>query len=209
MGTSEKYSYLHHLVAQAAQVAQLKHNESGIRIDTLRISPPSSQNSVFTPAYPSPPPSVIDASKVSSPMDRSPEVACAKVTPTPPMAPPPTYSPPSVSDAQNTPPISPQQRAVRFRDRGPPIIHCQTRFEKEAISPTSSVTGQAELSSVDNAWGLLFDPEGFGTQRLNSVLRGLANYMARPICASSLPRVVTNATADYGIRFPRVPGRYP
>ncbi|KAF9877830.1 hypothetical protein CkaCkLH20_04965 [Colletotrichum karsti] len=164
-------------VAQAAQVVQLKNSETGTPVDTFRFSPLSSQNSVFTPSYPSPPSSVIDASKLSSPRNRSPEAAYAKVTPTPSMAPPSAYAPPSVSDAQTTPPVSPQQRAVRFRNRGPPIIHCQTRIEQEAVSPTAQVPGEIEMSSVDKAWGLLFDPEGFGTQRLNSVLRGLANYI--------------------------------
>ncbi|KAI8285868.1 hypothetical protein K4K60_000888 [Colletotrichum sp. SAR11_57] len=164
---------------QAAQVVHLKNSETGTPIDAFRFPPLSNQNSVFTPAYPSPPPSVVDTinSKISSPRERSPEVTGAKVNAAPHLAPPPAYVPPSVSEPEATPPISPQQRAVRFRNRGPPVIHCQTRIEPEVVSPTAPIPGRVELSSVDKAWGVLFDLEGYGTQRLNSVLRGLANYM--------------------------------
>ncbi|KAI8157341.1 hypothetical protein K4K49_008075 [Colletotrichum sp. SAR 10_70] len=164
---------------QAAQVVHLKNSETGTPIDAFRFPPISNQNTVFTPAYPSPPPSVVDTinSKISSPRERSPEVTGAKVNPAPHLAPPPAYVPPSVSEPEATPPISPQQRAVRFRNRGPPVIHCQTRIEPEAVSPTAPIPGRVELSSVDKAWGVLFDLEGYGTQRLNSVLRGLASYM--------------------------------
>ncbi|KAJ4996921.1 hypothetical protein K4K48_007651 [Colletotrichum sp. SAR 10_66] len=164
---------------QAAQVVHLKNSETGTPTDAFRFPPISNQNPVFTPAYPSPPPSVVDTinSKISSPRERSPEVTSAKVNPAPHLAPPPAYVPPSVSEPEATPPISPQQRAVRFRNRGPPVIHCQTRIEPEAVSPTAPIPGRVELSSVDKAWGVLFDLEGYGTQRLNSVLRGLASYM--------------------------------
>lgn len=166
-------------IVQAAQVVHLKNSETGTPIDAFRFPPISNQNPVFTPAYPSPPPSVVDTinSKISSPRERSPEVIGAKVNPAPHLAPPPAYVPPSVSEPEATPPISPQQRAVRFRNRGPPVIHCQTRIEPEAVSPTAPIPGRFELSSVDKAWGVLFDLEGYGTQRLNSVLRGLASYM--------------------------------
>ncbi|KAI8221549.1 hypothetical protein K4K53_007342 [Colletotrichum sp. SAR 10_77] len=108
---------------QAAQVVHLKNSETGTPIDAFRFPPISNQNPVFTPAYPSPPPSVVDTinSKISSPRERSPEVTGAKVNPAPHLAPPPAYVPPSVSESEATPPISPQQRAVRFRNRGPPI----------------------------------------------------------------------------------------
>ncbi|KAF4836689.1 hypothetical protein CGCTS75_v001901 [Colletotrichum tropicale] len=164
---------------QAAQVVHLKNSETGTPIDAFRFPPLSNQNPVFTPAYPSPPPSVVDTinSKISSPRERSPEATGAKVNPAPHLAPPPAYVPPSVSEPDATPPISPQQRAVRFRNRGPPVIHCQTRIEPEAVSPTAPIPSRVELSSVDKAWGVLFDLEGYGTQRLNSVLRGLAGYM--------------------------------
>ncbi|GKT78837.1 hydroxyproline-rich glycoprotein DZ-HRGP [Colletotrichum tofieldiae] len=172
-------------VAQVAQVVQLKNSEADTPTDTSRLSPLSSQNSVFTPSYPSPPPSVIDAmssSKVSSPRDRSPEVMHAKSAPAQLNQAP---ASPSVSmpACQSTPPISPQQRAVHFRSRGPPVINCQPRVnsEPESVSPTApAAAAWVELSSVDKAWGMLFDSEGYSTQRLNSVLRGLANFMVLP-----------------------------
>ncbi|KAF6840417.1 hypothetical protein CPLU01_01103 [Colletotrichum plurivorum] len=163
---------------QAAHVVQLKNSETGTPIDTLRFSPVSSQNSVFTPAYPSPPPSVADTLNTSSSRERSPEVTNAKAVPVSvpsaqaPPPPPPHLPPPS----QSTPPVSPQ-RGVHFRSRGPPVIHCQPRVDDEDVSPGTQPTAQVELSSVDKAWGVLFDQEGFPTHRLNSVLRGLANFM--------------------------------
>ncbi|GKT86952.1 hydroxyproline-rich glycoprotein DZ-HRGP [Colletotrichum tofieldiae] len=172
-------------VAQVAQVVQLKNSEADTPTDTSRLSPLSSQNSVFTPSYPSPPPSVIDAmssSKVSSPRDRSPEVTHAKSAPAQLNQAPASPSVPMPA-CQSTPPISPQQRAVHFRSRGPPVIHCQPRVnsEPESVSPTApAAAAWVELSSVDKAWGMLFDSEGYSTQRLNSVLRGLANFMVLP-----------------------------
>ncbi|KAJ3950631.1 uncharacterized protein N0V96_001781 [Colletotrichum fioriniae] len=151
----------------------------------LGFPPLSSQNPAFTPAYPSPPPSVIDAggaSKTSSPRDRSPEFAHAKPSSAPPpphqQQPPPTTVP--VSAPQSTPPISPQQRGVHFRKRASPVIHCQPRVEtdnEDEVSPTAPASPRVELSSVDKAWGVLFDSEGYPTNRLNSVLRGLATFM--------------------------------
>ncbi|KAK1720054.1 hypothetical protein BDP67DRAFT_574331 [Colletotrichum lupini] len=172
-------------VAQVAQVAQLKTNETGTPVDAVRFPPLSSQNSSFTPAYPSPPPSIIDtfgASKNSSPRDRSPELAHAKPSSAPP-PPPQQPSPPTsvpVPALQSTPPISPQQRGVHFRKRASPVIHCQPRVEtdnEDEVSPTAPTSPRVELSSVDKAWGVLFDSEGYPTNRLNSVLRGLANFM--------------------------------
>ncbi|GKT50000.1 uncharacterized protein ColSpa_10181 [Colletotrichum spaethianum] len=160
-------------VAQVAQVVQLKNSEADTPTDTSRLSPLSGQSSVFTPSYPSPPPSVIEAlssSKVSSPRDRSPEVTHAKTAP--PSVPMPA--------GQSTPPVSPVSRAVQFRSRGPPVIHGQPRADSnlESVSPTiTAAAGRVELSSVDKAWGMLFDSKGYSTQRLNSVLRGLAKFM--------------------------------
>ncbi|OHE97626.1 hypothetical protein CORC01_07041 [Colletotrichum orchidophilum] len=164
------------------EVVQLKSNETGTPIDISRLSPFSSRNSVFTPAYPSPPPSIIAAlgtTKTSSPMDHSPEFAHAKAASALPPQPPPPISVP-VPAPQSTPPISPEQRAVRFRNRAPPVIHCQPRVEsdnEDSVSPTAPAAPRVELSSVDKAWGVLFDSEGYPTNRLNCVLRGLANYM--------------------------------
>ncbi|KAL0940932.1 uncharacterized protein CTRU02_203695 [Colletotrichum truncatum] len=167
-------------VCEVAQVAQLRNSEAVTPIDTFRFSPCSSQNSVFTPSYPTPPQSDVEPfsqSKASSPVEQSPEVAHTSVAQTSPLAPPQASVMPSLSQSQDTAPISSQQKAVRFRNRGPPVIHCQPRVEPEAVSPTAAISPQVELSSVDKAWGVLFDSDGFPTQRLSSVLRGLAKYM--------------------------------
>ncbi|KAK1983190.1 hypothetical protein LZ30DRAFT_588963 [Colletotrichum cereale] len=159
-------------VAQVAQVVQLKNSEAGTPAHTPRPSLVSSQKPVITPSYPSPPPSVVEARsspKASSPRDRSPGVTHAKRAPTIP-----------VPADQSTPPVSPQQKTVHFRTRGPSVVHGQPRAgsRSESASPTApAAAARVELSSVDKAWGMLFDSEGYSTQRLNSVLRGLASFM--------------------------------
>ncbi|OLN92092.1 hypothetical protein CCHL11_01566 [Colletotrichum chlorophyti] len=170
-------------VAQAAQVAQLKKTETNTTADMARFSPLYSQNSVLTPAYPSPPHSVIEplnASKVSSPREESPEVTLTvgDTAAAVPLAETPAPTSMPITAFQSTPPVSPRPRAVHFRRKGPPVIQCQPRVdsEPESVSPTTAGP-QSELSSVDKAWGVLFDSEGFPTQRLNSVLRGLAVFM--------------------------------
>ncbi|GJD01804.1 hypothetical protein ColKHC_10629 [Colletotrichum higginsianum] len=163
--------------------AQLKAYETETSINATRLSSLSSQNPVFTPPYPSPTSSVIEPlgmSKVSSSKDRIPgdathvKAALAAQYQTP------SLSPVSLPASQSISSISPEQKAVHFRSSGPPVIHCQPRVdsESESVSPTNPVAApRVELSSVDKAWGILFDSEGYPTQRLNSVLRGLAIFM--------------------------------
>ncbi|KAJ0162241.1 hypothetical protein CTA2_4870 [Colletotrichum tanaceti] len=168
-------------VAQAAQAAQPKSHETETSIEATRLSSFSSQNSAFTPPYPGPTPSVIEppgTSKVSYPKDRIPGDATHAKT-----APAPQYQTPSLNTlpaSQSISSIIPEQKAVHFRSRVPPVIHCQPRVdsESESVSPTNPVAApRIELSSVDKAWGMLFDSEGYPTQRLNAVLRGLAIFM--------------------------------
>ncbi|KAK2058792.1 hypothetical protein LY76DRAFT_592952 [Colletotrichum caudatum] len=162
-------------VAQVAQVVQLKNNDTETPANTPRPSPVSCQKSVFTPSYSNSPPSVAEArssSKVSSPRDRSPGTKHAKTAPIIP-----------VPVGQSTPPVSPQYKAVHFQSGGPSVIYYQpcTGSRSESASPTAPATAaRAEVSSVDKAWGTLFDSEGYSTQRLNSVLRGLAKSMVVP-----------------------------
>ncbi|KAK1596128.1 uncharacterized protein LY79DRAFT_667609 [Colletotrichum navitas] len=159
-------------VAQVAQVVQLKNSETDTPANRPRPSPVSSQKAFSTPSCPTPSPCVVEArssSKVSLPRDRSPVTTHAKTASTIP-----------VPVGQSTPPVSPRPKTVHFQSGGPSVIHYEpcTGSRSESVSPTAPATvAQAELSSVDKAWGMLFDSEGYSTQRLNSVLRGLANSM--------------------------------
>ncbi|KAK2001845.1 hypothetical protein LX36DRAFT_652846 [Colletotrichum falcatum] len=152
-------------VAQVAQVVQLKNSETDTPANTPRPSAVSSHKPVSAP-------SVVElrgSSKGSSPRDRSPGTTHAKTAPTVPMP----------AD-QSTTPSSPQPKSVHFQSGGPSVIHYQpcSGWGSEPASPTNpAAAARAELSSVDKAWGMLFDPEGYSTQRLNSILRGLANIM--------------------------------
>ncbi|TDZ23430.1 hypothetical protein Cob_v003703 [Colletotrichum orbiculare MAFF 240422] len=155
-----------------------RNGEAGTPVEAPRFSPLSSPNSVFTPTTcPSPPVPILDLNNNNNNNNNNLFSSSRKQSPKIPQAtaatPPPAYVSPTVS----TPPICPQPRAVHFRNRGPPVIHCQPRVDEEGMSPTAEAPPRVELSSVDKAWGLLFDAEGYPTQRLNSVLRGLANYL--------------------------------
>jgi hypothetical protein len=90
-------------------------------------------------------------------------------------SPPPTNTPPSPTQSAKPayappppmeprpPPSSPLDKpSVRFSDRRP------------AVSRTYST---AELSTIDQKWGRLFDKEGTPTKRLGEFLRGLANHI--------------------------------
>ncbi|KAK1972170.1 hypothetical protein LY78DRAFT_698834 [Colletotrichum sublineola] len=159
-------------VAQVAQVVHLKNSEADTPANTPRPSSVSSQKSIFTPSYPAPPPSVVEARssfKASSPRDQSPGATHAKTAPNT-----------TVPAGQSTPPANSQPKTVRFQSMDSSTTHCQpcTGARSESVSPTApAVAARVELSSVDKAWGMLFDSEGYSTQRLNSVLRGLANFM--------------------------------
>lgn len=183
MVSGDTFRLIPDIVAQAAQAAHLKDYETETSINATRLSSFSSQNPVFTPPYPSPTSSVIEPlgmSKVSSPKDRIPvDATHAKAAPAA-QHQTPSLSPVSLPASQSISFISPEQKAVHFRGSGPPVIHCQPRVdsESESVSPTNPVAApRVELSSVDKAWGMLFDSEGYPTQRLNSVLRGLAIFM--------------------------------
>jgi hypothetical protein len=74
----------------------------------------------------------------------------------------PAYAPPPPMEPRS-PPSSPLDKpSVRFSDRRP------------AVSRTYST---AELSTIDQKWGRLFDKEGTPTKRLGEFLRGLANHI--------------------------------
>ncbi|KAN0113022.1 hypothetical protein V8E51_005973 [Hyaloscypha variabilis] len=89
-------------------------------------------------------------------------------------SPPPTHTPPSPTQYSKpayappppmmaSPPSSPLDRpSVRFSDRRP------------GVARTYST---AELSTIDQKWGRLFDSEGTPTKRLGEFLRGLANHI--------------------------------
>ncbi|KDN66017.1 hypothetical protein CSUB01_00683 [Colletotrichum sublineola] len=181
-------------VAQVAQVVHLKNSEADTPANTPRPSSVSSQKSIFTPSYPAPPPSVVEARssfKASSPRDQSPGATHAKTAPNT-----------TVPAGQSTPPANSQPKTVRFQSMDSSTTHCQpcTGARSESVSPTApAVAARVELSSVDKAWGMLFDSEGYSTQRLNSVLRGLANFMV----VSGLPddrllRLTSFQIAEFG-----------
>ncbi|KAE9375394.1 hypothetical protein N431DRAFT_555828 [Stipitochalara longipes BDJ] len=88
-------------------------------------------------------------------------------------SPPPTHTPPSPTQFSKpayappppmaSPPSSPLDKpSVRFSDRRP------------GVARTYST---AELSTIDQKWGRLFDSEGTPTKRLGQFLRGLANHI--------------------------------
>lgn len=95
-------------------------------------------------------------------------------------SPPPrrVYTPPSplhqpqppkatYNDTAKSPPASPLDKpSVRFTDR---------TASKPAATGRSYST--ADLSTIDQKWGRLFDSDGKPTQRLGAFLRGLANHI--------------------------------
>jgi hypothetical protein len=94
-------------------------------------------------------------------------------------------------------PMSPSDRPkVRFRDRGPPVIHSQAR-PGCSRPPSSEQQQQQHSSSAPNAaaaqqgWGVLFD-EGYSTPRLGHVLRGLAALVVRRTCPCSPSGVLSH-----------------
>ncbi|KAM0286088.1 hypothetical protein ACHAQH_001096 [Verticillium albo-atrum] len=116
-----------------------------------RITPTSLMNSMFGTAYPSPPPSVAAASKLSSPPSTSPRLAVAVAVP--------------------------ERATVRFRNRGSPVIHAHPRSDVLPGSPGILGTESIGASSGEKAWGRLFDAEGNPTQRLGHALRSLAYHV--------------------------------
>ncbi|KAH6688600.1 hypothetical protein F5X68DRAFT_80908 [Plectosphaerella plurivora] len=82
---------------------------------------------------------------------------------------------PSMSAADMPSPLSPSDRPkVRFRDRGPPVIHSQARpTGPRPLSSEHQGAPNAAPQQQQQGWGILFD-EGYSTPRLGHVLRGLA-----------------------------------
>lgn len=77
---------------------------------------------------------------------------------------------PSPTKTQQRP--SPKQSTVRFSDETKPAVAPRTD-EPRRPSPAASV----ELTAIDKKWGVLFEPSGTHTKRMEHVVRGLANYI--------------------------------
>jgi hypothetical protein len=93
------------------------------------------------------------------------------------------YTPPSpaqpapkaYTEATKSPPASPLDKpSVRFSDRDKP--------QPRPSMPGGRSYSTAELSTVDQKWGRLFDSDGRPTQRLGQFLRGLANHIVWAFC---------------------------
>lgn len=67
-----------------------------------------------------------------------------------------------------------RQISVRFAEAEEPAPAAQGN--KSSTSPPSGT----RLSPIDEKWGELFDNRGRATERLDQVLRGLANYIVSP-----------------------------
>lgn len=80
---------------------------------------------------------------------------------------------------------SPGGPKVRFSNREPPVIHSQGRPgvppnktpDTPPLSPTRQAFNPSVGSSIDLAWGTLFENPGYLTPRLRLVLEGLASYI--------------------------------
>lgn len=80
----------------------------------------------------------------------------------------------NTSTTSSSPQSSPRaSHSVRFRDRGPVVLHAETRPSPAEVDGQ----GARRYSVVDQKWGVLFDQRGEPTARLGQLLRGIANYM--------------------------------
>lgn len=145
-------------------------------------SMPDSSKSTNTAPPPPPPtqgqqPSSSNRSSVSN---ASPPPRRVYTPPSPVYQPPPPKN--AYNDTSRSPPASPLDKpSVRFTDRAAP---------RPAATGKSYST--ADLSTIDQKWGRLFDSEGNPTQRLGCFLRGLANHIvSEAITSIFIPRVLT------------------
>ncbi|RXG50624.1 hypothetical protein VDGE_06940 [Verticillium dahliae] len=122
------------------------------------ITPSALMNSMFGTAYPSPPPSVVSTFQIPSPQSTSPRFTTAEVLP--------------------------KRPTVRFRSRVPPIIHAQPRVCGTGETRATSAIQTAGVVSEGKTWEVLFDAEGYSTQRLGQALHSLA---CRVIDAFGIP----------------------
>ncbi|KAM0325331.1 hypothetical protein ACHAQA_007316 [Verticillium albo-atrum] len=116
-----------------------------------RITPNSLMTSMFGNAYSSPQPAAASTSKLPSPQSTSPRLS--------------------------NPVVVVDRPTVRFRNRGPPVIHTQPRAEGLPGSPGVPGVAPVTVTPEERAWGVLFDAEGYSTQRLGQVLRSLAHLV--------------------------------
>lgn len=81
-----------------------------------------------------------------------------------------------------SPPESPShhQSSVHFHG----AVRLSTSLESRESRKTSE--SFTEPNAVDQAWGILFDSRGYPTQRLEEVLRGLANYIVSTLSDTRL-----------------------
>lgn len=81
---------------------------------------------------------------------------------------------PGIQRRSTSPPRGPSKKhaGVRFSDPGPRLFR---GLDIETVHDRSVANSHAELSTLDEEWGVLFDGEGHPTPRLEQVLRGFAN----------------------------------
>lgn len=70
------------------------------------------------------------------------------------------------------PRVSPRHSSVRFSEETKPAVTPRVEEARKAAPPES-----VELTAVDKKWGVLFEPNGTPTKRMEHVVRGLANYV--------------------------------
>ncbi|ROT43256.1 hypothetical protein SODALDRAFT_34706 [Sodiomyces alkalinus F11] len=144
------------------------HDNSSLPDSVSRITPSTLMSPMFPGAYSSPPPSVTGAStssRLTSPQSTSPKA--------------PNVSPATTTSSTASPP-PPQRATVRFRDRGPAIVHSHTKTEAGPHSPARA-TAIPETTDTEGPWGVLFDADGYSTQRLGHILRSLASQVIAKI----------------------------
>ncbi len=82
-------------------------------------------------------------------------------------------SPAAWQDDELPPPPPSSTRTVRFSEPA----HGYRRERRETRRHRNSTSPAVERSAIDQAWGELFDNQGYPTARLEQILRGLANYI--------------------------------
>ncbi|KAH7351084.1 hypothetical protein BKA65DRAFT_250777 [Rhexocercosporidium sp. MPI-PUGE-AT-0058] len=157
------------------------------------------------------------------PMQREPSNKSSS-TPSPPPTARRVYTPPSPTqtgrqtyaqsfvpppmDSMRSHPGSPLEEPLggnRFPDRGPPPPSSPdkpsgVRFSDRsaAARPVGNRTfSTAELSTIDQKWGRLFETDGKPTQRLGQFLRGLANHIIEDFPAKKSIVVTPSKMAAY------------
>ncbi|KAL2759406.1 hypothetical protein ACRALDRAFT_2050028 [Sodiomyces alcalophilus JCM 7366] len=184
---------LRKIIRQEMAALHSQNHEHGSPADSVpRITPSTLMNTMFPGAYPSPPPSVTSAS--TSSRLTLPQGTSSKAANTSPTA--------AISSSTTAVPSPPQRPTVRFRDRGPPIVHSHARTEAGPSSPARAAA-IPEAAGAEGQWGVLFDANGYSTQRLGQILRILADQviseMGTPGGITVTPDKMNDLYTKYGL----------